>query len=477
MANHLFGITDTGKVRKNNEDVFIAEELMNGQYMLAGVIDGVGGYEGGEVAAAVTKDVVITELEEIGREVVTQLVIAFNLANEEILGKKLLDKQLGDMACVATVAVIDKQNNMLYYIHVGDTRLYLFRDNSLVKISHDQSFVGFLEESGRLTEEAAMQHPKRNEINQALGLGSREEMTETYFETGSSPFLPGDLILICSDGLTDLVSSAAITAILAAPGSLKVKAEALVAKANAAGGKDNITVVLALNDKLPVQHEISRPAEGRPSVPINIRPVSPSDVPPVSVEQSPLENDGKVLVNKFILIFLTVFCVLLAGVSVWLSLSYFTGTRERPEPVVAVIPPVNLPEKQLRDSLARLKGDTLLLSDEVFKAPIRLTQALNIDRDTLVIQTKGNVVLIRDSAYAGPALLLSPVCKYVVINNLVIQNFETGISYSQNAAELKNVKFIKCKHPVQVYFEFPDGYYVNGRLNKRNYQADSLAKK
>jgi len=477
MADHLFGITDTGKVRKNNEDVFIAEELMNGQFILAGVIDGVGAYEGGEVAAAVTKEVIVAELGEIGSEVITQLIVAFNLANEEIIGKKLLDKQLADMACVATVAVINKQNNMLYYIHVGDTRLYLFRDKSLVKISHDQSFVGFLEESGRLTEAAAMQHPKRNEINQALGLGSREEMTETYFETGSSPFLPGDMILICSDGLTDLVTGAEIAAVLTAPGTLQTKGAELIKRANAAGGKDNITVVLAINDKSPVQHEILRPAETKPAIPVTLPPVTSVKSTNSAAEVKAVEDDGKVKVNKFLLIFLTVFCVLLAGTSIWLSLSYFLSAHKEIPVAATAAPVISLQEKQLRDSIARFKGDTLLLSDEVFKSPVRLTKALNIDRDSLVIRTKGNVVLLRDSAYGGPALLLSPRCKYVVVDNLVIEGFETGVAYSQNALELKNVKFIKCKHPVQVFLEFPDGYFVNGRLNKRNVQADSLAKK
>ena len=104
------------------------------------------------------------------------------------------------MACVLTLAVVDIEKNKFYYAHVGDTRLYLFRDNTLVKVSKDHSFVGFLEESGRLTEEAAMQHPKRNEINKALGLGVKFSASDDYIETGESPFLPGDLLLLCSDG-------------------------------------------------------------------------------------------------------------------------------------------------------------------------------------------------------------------------------------------------------------------------------------
>lgn len=474
MADHLFGITDTGKVRKNNEDVFLSEELMDGQFILAGVIDGVGGYEGGEVAAAITREVVLAEMEQVGREVITQLIIAFNLANEEIISRKLLDKKLSDMACVATVAVVDKAHNLLHYIHVGDTRLYLFRDNSLVKISHDQSFVGFLEDSGRLTEEAAMQHPKRNEINQALGLGSREEMTESYFETGSSPFLPGDVILICSDGLTDLVDKTQISAVLSSAASIPVKAEQLIGKANHAGGKDNITVVLVRNDNAPVLHDALRPvADPLPAAPREIPVVSKAVLP----EPVTYDNRGKAKHNSFLLILLTVFCLLLAGLSIWLSLDYFTGSRGAKQVVAVVMPPVSIQEKMIMDSLDKLKGDTLLLSDEVFKGPVKFNKALTISRDTLVIKTKGNIVFQRDSAYKGPAIVLSPACKYISVNNVVFENFDTGIISYQNALELKNVRFNNCKRAVEIVFEFLSGNYVNGRVSKRSYSVDSLAKK
>lgn len=478
MAEHLFGITDTGRVRGNNEDVFLAKELMDGQFLLAGVIDGVGGYEGGEVAAAIAAEVILAEMEEVGRDVIAQMTIAFNLANEEILGRKLLDNKFSDMACVATVAVIDLKNNLLHYIHVGDTRLYLFRDNSLVKISHDQSFVGFLEDSGRLTEAAAMNHPKRNEINQALGLSSTEEMTDAYFETGSSPFLPGDMILICSDGLTDLIDQATITAVLSTSERMENKAAALIEQANNAGGKDNVTVVLAVNTNAPVLHDILRPAELKPldklQVPVadlsagsvNVLPHSPGD-----------DKVSKVKNNNFLVILLSVLCVVLTVFSIWLSLDHFSGLKPDKTTVVAVVPVMNSQEKVIMDSLLKIKGDTLLLSEEVFKGVIKLNKALNIDRDTLIIKAKGNIVFQRDSAYYGPAMLLSSNCKYISLNGLVFENFDTGILSYQNALDLKNVKFNNCKHPVQVMFEFPDHYYVNGRVGKKVYQTDSLAKK
>lgn len=482
MADHLFGITDTGKVRANNEDVFLTRELMNGQFLLAGVIDGVGGYEGGEVAAAIAAEVILTEMEEVGRDVIAQMQIAFNLANEEILGRKLLDQKFSDMACVATVAVIDRKNNLLHYIHVGDTRLYLFRDNSLIKLSHDQSFVGFLEDSGRLTETAAMNHPKRNEINQALGLSGSEEMTDTYFETGSSPFLPGDLILICSDGLTDLVDKASITAVLSSADLMEQKAVKLIEKANQAGGKDNVTVVLAKNNNAPVLHDILRPVEPKAA---NLAQASLGDS--VRSAEEVLQQDRtkvfdhipqvKVKDNRFLVALLSVVCLVLAGLSIWLSLDYFSGLKGDKKPVKAFVGVTNAQEKLISDSLSKLKGDTLILSEEVFKGPVVLQKALNINRDTLIIQTKGNIVFRRDTAYKGPAIILSPNCKYISLNGLVFENFETAIISYQNALELKNVRFNNCKLPLQVMFQFPDHNYINGRLSKKIYQADTVAKK
>ncbi|HEY0177665.1 MAG TPA: protein phosphatase 2C domain-containing protein [Pedobacter sp.] len=498
MADHLFGITDTGKVRENNEDVFIAEEVMKGQFTIAGVIDGVGGYEGGEIAAALTREVVLNELTLVGGDIITQLILAFNLANEEIVARKLEDQQLVNMACVATIAVIDRQNNQFHYIHVGDTRLYLFRDNSLIKISHDQSFVGFLEDSGRITEEEAMQHPKRNQINQALGLESLEEKSDNYFETGSSPFLPGDILLLCSDGLTDLVDKKSITAALAADSKLKVKAGKLVDEANKAGGKDNVTVVLARNDKTPVKHEISPPvADLFTPVPVpetnDLKPQVQQELKPDTGtinETIPVLNKGndadpviKITHNhKGLIILLSALCLLFLTAALWL---FFTSPPVKlkgsgqlnavhPTPLN---PYLNPQEKMISDTLSRLKGDTLILSGKLVKSPVRLSRALSINRDTLIIKTSGDIVFQRDPAYKGPALILSAACKYIVIDRLVLENFETGIVSYKNVMDLKNVRFDGVKTPLQVLFEFPDHSFVNGRVSKRAYQADSLAKK
>ena len=249
MAENVIGLTDTGRVRKNNEDTFIAERVQHDTFILACVIDGVGGYAHGEVAAAIARQSIIDYFTGTDGESTSRLRTALLLANERIFAEKQLNPAYSRMACVVTLALVDPENNQFLYAHIGDTRLYLLRDESLIKITKDHSFVGFLEDTGRLSELAAMNHPKRNEIDKALGFSQHIEKPEDYIETGQSPFLPGDLLLLCSDGLTDMVPGKEITAIVTSSGLLAERGKALIAAANEKGGQDNITVVLVYHDK------------------------------------------------------------------------------------------------------------------------------------------------------------------------------------------------------------------------------------
>ncbi len=249
MADNLIGLTDTGRVRQNNEDAFIAERIQHGTFIIACVIDGVGGYAHGEVAAAIARQSILDHFTEPAHEPAARLRTALLLANERIFAEKQLNRAYNRMACVVTLALVDTENNQFLYAHIGDTRLYLLRDESLIKITKDHSFVGFLEDTGRLSEQAAMRHPKRNEIDKALGFTQYIEKPDDYIETGQSPFLPGDLLLLCSDGLTDLVPENEITAIVTGPGLLADRGKALIEAANEKGGQDNITVVLVYHDK------------------------------------------------------------------------------------------------------------------------------------------------------------------------------------------------------------------------------------
>lgn len=263
MAENFFGISDTGKLRDNNEDTFIAEALPGKRYIIGCVIDGVGGYAGGEIAASIARDAILRQFKNEIADIPRMMTEALTMANDRIRQEKEALVHYDKMACVATLAVADLTENLFYYAHVGDTRLYLLRDSSLIKVTKDHSFVGFLEDSGRLSEDAAMKHPKRNEIDKALGFIRPSDLRNDYIETGQSPFLPGDMLLVCSDGLTDLVNKSSISAILAETSSLAEKARQLVDAANNNGGKDNITTVLIKNSNKPVKSKATRPVKPR----------------------------------------------------------------------------------------------------------------------------------------------------------------------------------------------------------------------
>ena len=127
MAENFFGITDTGKMRDNNEDTFIAQSISSNRFIAACVIDGVGGYEGGEVAARLSHDAILNKLQEPSDNIIQTLKDAFVVANEKINKEKLSSGENGQMACVSTLALADVSENKFYYAHVGDTRLYLLR--------------------------------------------------------------------------------------------------------------------------------------------------------------------------------------------------------------------------------------------------------------------------------------------------------------------------------------------------------------
>jgi serine/threonine protein phosphatase PrpC len=489
MADNVFGITDPGKVRQNNEDNFIAQYAAGDRYIAACVIDGVGGYSGGEIAAEIARETILTRLDKISPpkeslltkepngqgEMVPLLVDAFNVANEKIWQEKQAVEEHKNMACVITLAVADLSTNQFYYAHLGDTRLYLLRDGSLVKISHDQSFVGFLEDSGRLNEKEAMRHPKRNEIDKALGFKSAFT-TNDDIETGQSPFLPGDMLLLCSDGLTDMVDKAAITEIMTSAASLKNIGEALIEAANNGGGKDNITVVLVKNDKAQQQHAATKPVETLQPEKLELKVREKKKT--VNTEQ--IENGRPAKSYKGLFILFLILALGLVALCGWQYLTYqnSSGTNTGPEPLtpVKLVKPLNPQEIKLQDAINNVKGKMLVLSDTAFKSPVILSRTITIDRDTLYIKSKGNITFQSDSTLAGPAFRLTGKTKNIVLDSLVFQNFDTVISASNKALALKNVRFKNCKTLLQNSFSFPDNKYISGDFGSVVFKADSLPK-
>lgn len=236
--------TDTGLKRKQNEDYFVCSTLWN-SYILTAVIDGVGGYTGGDIAAEMAGKTVMEYLNQrkpMG-DLCQMLHAAVVEANNNIIDMHFQKNEYKDMACVLTVILINPNEGLIYMAHVGDTRLYEYIGGVLNKLSHDHSPVGMREEMGLLTEEAAMNHPMRNVIERCLG--EKELPLDTdYVETATFSLKKGATYLLCSDGLTDMVNSTHISNILSSEETVDEKAQNLIDSANELGGNDNITVLL-----------------------------------------------------------------------------------------------------------------------------------------------------------------------------------------------------------------------------------------
>jgi protein phosphatase len=259
------GVTDTGRRRLRNEDAFVCEPP------LFAVTDGMGGARAGEIAA----ELAATALEEGAEQTrgTDALVALVEEANRRIWQRSVEDPKTTGMGAVATVALVDEATGTVAIGHVGDSRGYLVRDGAIEQLTRDHSLVAELVESGVLTPEEAEHHPQRSAITRALGTEPEVEV-DAFTVDGE----PGDVSLICSDGLSAMVADEAIASTIEAErGDLESAADALVAAANARGGEDNITVVLfelleaaegAVEDALaPAAAEpTSLPAEEEPPV-------------------------------------------------------------------------------------------------------------------------------------------------------------------------------------------------------------------
>ena len=237
-----YGMTDPGRCRENNEDAYLLKR--KGQYVIAVVADGIGGYEGGEVASYLACKCISDYLadspeKDFGENILKQAVIH---ANNAVVSQQQ-NPRLSSMGCVLTAVLFDQKQHLAYMYHVGDTRLYKYKDGVLTKLSRDHSLVGLQEDVGVLSEEEAMSHPRRNIITRFIG-NSRLDWNTTYMMELSFPIETDAQYLICSDGLYDMVTSAEIMEVLAQEGNQQQKVEALINRANLAGGKDNITAVI-----------------------------------------------------------------------------------------------------------------------------------------------------------------------------------------------------------------------------------------
>jgi PPM family protein phosphatase len=233
------GHSDVGRKRAENEDRFFID-APRGIFL---VVDGLGGHAAGERAAEIAVDIISTRLSRRTGASDKRIQEAFALASTEIFDAASRHPEWTGMACVATVALIEQ--DQVTVGHVGDSRLYLLTPGKIEKITRDHSPVGELEDSQRLSEGAAMSHPRRSEIYRDLGTTAHTPNDADFVEIHSFTLPQPAALLLCSDGLTDQLTSADIRHLVEQhAGDPEKAAHALVEAANEAGGKDNVTVIL-----------------------------------------------------------------------------------------------------------------------------------------------------------------------------------------------------------------------------------------
>jgi protein phosphatase len=225
------GLSDPGRRRRRNEDSFVVEPP------LFVVADGMGGAQAGEVASRLAASAFREFHEADNLEAAERVTAIVQEANRRIYDRAAEDRSASGMGTTVTAALVEE--GRITIGHVGDSRAYRFRGGELEQLTDDHSLVADLVRGGRLSPEEADAHPQRSVITRALGTDPEVDVDTITVEAE-----PGDVLLLCSDGLTSMVADDEILRIVSAAPSLEDAAAQLVAAANRSGGEDNITVVL-----------------------------------------------------------------------------------------------------------------------------------------------------------------------------------------------------------------------------------------
>ena len=237
--------TDTGRQRRGNEDSSLARPP------LFVVADGMGGAQAGEVASQIAVDVFEHHLPEAGSPE-ERLAGCVQEANRQIYQRSRTEHERAGMGTTLTAAYLDDAEVVI--AHVGDSRAYLFRDGGLTRLTQDHSLVDELLRRGKLTEEQAAEHPQRSIITRALGPEPEVEVDRWTYSVRAD-----DVVLLCSDGLTSMITEQRIADILGANEVLERAADQLIDDANAAGGRDNITVVMFRLEEVGADSQVDQP--------------------------------------------------------------------------------------------------------------------------------------------------------------------------------------------------------------------------
>ena len=312
------GKTDPGRVRRRNEDAFVVDPP------LFAVADGMGGAQAGEVASRLAA-AAFREYREADELVPEERVAAIiKEANRRIYDRARTDSEVSGMGTTVTAALLG--DGRIVIGHVGDSRAYRIRDGRLEQLTEDHSLVADLMRSGRLTPEEAEGHPQRSVITRALGTDPDVDVDTLVVEAEAV-----DLFLLCSDGLSTMVSDADVLQTVERAGTLDEAARDLVRAANSGGGEDNVTVVLfRLDPDEPIEAESEQEADLEDTL-TDLPPVAPAttvepadaDEPaPERARRKPSRWKRRLLWSAVGLGFVA---VLIGGALYGLSRAYFVG--------------------------------------------------------------------------------------------------------------------------------------------------------
>ena len=244
----IHGGTDRGLIRKNNEDSIVFCHFENSNAVLAAVADGVGGYEGGEVASKLA----VQTLEHVVKNAVLQsesgggfseqwmerlLIHALETINQQVIDQQSLDSELSSMA--TTLVTLLLKDDQFTLANLGDSRCYRVRNGEIQQLSKDHTVAQQMLDNGAIDQQQYIQSPYHHVLSKGIGL--ENQLTPYVY---SSRCLEGDVFLLCSDGLSNLLNDDQILAVLCGEEDGQVCVDELITLANDAGGVDNISVVL-----------------------------------------------------------------------------------------------------------------------------------------------------------------------------------------------------------------------------------------
>jgi len=236
-----FGKTNVGIKRDNNEDcIFVSNEKVGFLPNLFIVADGMGGHNAGEVASSKAIEYFhkyATDNKDEKGEILDCIFGGIKYANEMVLQLALIKHEYEGMGTTFTVCVCDFDK--LYLGHIGDSRAYVISKKGIIQLTTDHTYVHELKTAGEITEEEAKMHPSRNVITRALGMS-----LDTVADSNIREIKADDHVLLCSDGLTNMLSDDEISKVVLGEGSIEQKTETLINLANENGGIDNISVII-----------------------------------------------------------------------------------------------------------------------------------------------------------------------------------------------------------------------------------------